>query len=437
MSATPSTPLSQLADEIASNAAILAEYIKANKLPQPSFDVEGPPQFIPTDDDKASAARAALIDASRALHTLAVGPKETTRYFCFNELYLLGAMQVLCHFRVPQNVPTEGGIAVSELALKTGLSESLLPRFLRMAAANFYFVEREPGVFAHTAWSKTLATDENMRACVWFRYAEMLPTVAKFVDMVEAYPNSAEPQDTAFHLAFGDTFFGFKEKHPDNMLRFGQFIKAFSEGDAQDSAESVAHAYAWETLPEGSLVVDVGGGIGHVSAAIAQAHPHLRFQIQDFGDLADEAASFLRSRGVADRVQFRAHNFFDAQPAGEEGGVTIYFLRNIMHNWSDVYCRRILKPIVAAMGPESRLLVCDIILPGIEPNATYPKAQETFVRAVDLTMQAFMNARERAYEDWRQLFASVDGRLRITDVVGKPKLKRDGLIETRLADLAN
>jgi ubiquinone/menaquinone biosynthesis C-methylase UbiE len=39
--------------------------------------------------------------------------------------------------------------------------------------------------------------------------------------------------------------------------------------------------YAWEGLPEGSLVVDVGGGVGSQSLTLATHHPHLRFVVQD------------------------------------------------------------------------------------------------------------------------------------------------------------
>ena len=39
--------------------------------------------------------------------------------------------------------------------------------------------------------------------------------------------------------------------------------------------------FDWAGLGEGSLVVDVGGGIGSTSMTLAKAFPHLRFCIQD------------------------------------------------------------------------------------------------------------------------------------------------------------
>ncbi|KAK0646723.1 O-methyltransferase-domain-containing protein [Cercophora newfieldiana] len=429
--ASSNPPLSRLAEEIARNSKILLDHLDRSGLPQPSFERDGPLRTPFENDDTASAARTALIEATKELHVLALGPEETTRFFCFNEIYLLGAMQVLCHFKVPQNVPDTAEISFSELASRTGLSEALLPRFLRMAAANYYFSEPRPEFVCHTPWSRTLAHDEGMQACVWFRYAEMLPAVAKFVDMVEEFPNSPEPQDTAFRLAFGDSFFGYKEKHPLHMLKFGQFVSAFASGETADSAESIAQAYPWDCLPEGSLIVDVGGGTGHISAAISRAHPHLRFQVQDFADLREESISLAKHRGVSERVSFTAHNFFDPQPPAAQGAA-VFFLRNILHDWSDVYCRRILKPIAEAMGPSSRIIVSDIIQP---QAGTMLKTRDARIRALDLTMLSMFNAKERSYEDWERLLTSVNSRLRITDVLGRPLMRRDTLIEVQLRQL--
>lgn len=39
--------------------------------------------------------------------------------------------------------------------------------------------------------------------------------------------------------------------------------------------------FSWKDLPQGSTVVDVGGGKGQVVKAIAEAVPHLKFVVQD------------------------------------------------------------------------------------------------------------------------------------------------------------
>lgn len=47
------------------------------------------------------------------------------------------------------------------------------------------------------------------------------------------------------------------------------------------SQPTIYQGFDWAGLGEGSLVVDVGGGIGSTSMTLARAFPHLRFCIQD------------------------------------------------------------------------------------------------------------------------------------------------------------
>lgn len=42
-----------------------------------------------------------------------------------------------------------------------------------------------------------------------------------------------------------------------------------------------SEVFDWAGLPEDSLVVDVGGGVGTVSTQLAAVHPKLRFVVQD------------------------------------------------------------------------------------------------------------------------------------------------------------
>ena len=49
--------------------------------------------------------------------------------------------------------------------------------------------------------------------------------------------------------------------------------------------------YAWEKLSEGSLVVDVGGGVGALSLMLATHHLHLCFVVQDLKHVVDDAVT--------------------------------------------------------------------------------------------------------------------------------------------------
>lgn len=40
-------------------------------------------------------------------------------------------------------------------------------------------------------------------------------------------------------------------------------------------------AFDWDTIPDGHLLVDVGGGLGHVSMEVAKVHPNVHVVIED------------------------------------------------------------------------------------------------------------------------------------------------------------
>jgi len=47
------------------------------------------------------------------------------------------------------------------------------------------------------------------------------------------------------------------------------------------AAQSVPKSYPWDSLPNDSTIVDVGGGIGHVMLALLRKFPHLKAIVQD------------------------------------------------------------------------------------------------------------------------------------------------------------
>jgi ubiquinone/menaquinone biosynthesis C-methylase UbiE len=54
----------------------------------------------------------------------------------------------------------------------------------------------------------------------------------------------------------------------------------------------------WESIPEGSLVVDVGGGVGKQSLTLATHQPHLRFVVQDRESVVGDATEVHASNSL-------------------------------------------------------------------------------------------------------------------------------------------
>ena len=64
----------------------------------------------------------------------------------------------------------------------------------------------------------------------------------------------------------------------ERLLRFGLAMEATSRLEPPDT---ILRGFAFGTLPEGAIVVDVGGGIGAIPMVLAKNYQGLKFVVQD------------------------------------------------------------------------------------------------------------------------------------------------------------
>jgi len=78
----PPSRLSELSAIIAQKTAEIEAYLAAKGLPQPSFHPDAPAELGPIarEDQDILKARVDLIDATKELRDLAVGPDDSLRY---------------------------------------------------------------------------------------------------------------------------------------------------------------------------------------------------------------------------------------------------------------------------------------------------------------------------------------------------------------------
>lgn len=105
------------------------------------------------------------------------------------------------------------------------------------------------------------------------------------------------------------------------------------------------------------FLVDVGGGLGHDTSALAKRYPDkkVRFVVEDLPSVIAET----KTQKLDPRVELVEHDFFKAQPVQ---GAQIYFMHKIMHDWPDADCVEILTHLRDAMAPDSRIFINDAIL---------------------------------------------------------------------------
>src|SRR5438045_130111 len=103
------------------------------------------------------------------------------------------------------------------------------------------------------------------------------------VAAMDKYPLSGEPNETGYNLAFNTSrpFYLELESIPDRARRFGAAMRWMSRG-GRFSATHLIRGYDWISIDRpGGLLVDIGGGHGAVSLALAQSTQHMRFVVQD------------------------------------------------------------------------------------------------------------------------------------------------------------
>jgi len=113
-----------------------------------------------------------------------------------------------------------------------------------------------------------------------------------------------------------------------------------------------------EAEPDRPFIVDIGGGRGHSLIAIQQEAPlgfGAKMILQDRPDVIDS----LTPEDIP-HIEKMAYDFFTPQPIKN---AHVYFLRRIMHDFYEPVCIQILRIVAAAMGPTSRLLIADMIMP--------------------------------------------------------------------------
>jgi len=125
----------------------------------------------------------------------------------------------------------------------------------------------------------------------------------------------------------------------------------------------LVETYPFANLPDKATFCDIGGGKGQMGMAVARKHANMHVILQDLPDVVEEGRKFFSveypDAMESNRVDFVPIDFLTQMPVK---GQNLYFLRHVIHDWSEGDAIQILKNISSAMNPESRLLIQEFIL---------------------------------------------------------------------------
>ncbi|KAL4985865.1 S-adenosyl-L-methionine-dependent methyltransferase [Aspergillus falconensis] len=414
-----------LANSIRDNAVKLNDFLSSNGHPSSSFNPGAPRIIPPFSPPEVQDARSALISGARTLIDLALGPVGVLEDL--NANYVL-CMQVVHRYRIAQCFPPSETISFDELSRRCGLNLIDLKRVLRLLMTRHVFSETERDFVAHTAATALLHDDASIRAYSGIICEERFPASARTVDALVKYGGSHAPNQSGFSLA-NNTLCGLYaelQRHPARQKRWNLAMSAIA---AQVNIDFILDNVPFSSLAPGSLFVDVGGGNGMLSLALAERLPYIRFLVQDVvvapGPAnqdnpsqclqGNEKATNGNTNGDPKRVAWQTHDFFAIQDALAD----IYYFRNVFHNWPDAQCVQILRGHIPVLRRRmARLIIDDFALH--EPLTVGPFVERR-ARSMDITMLAYFGSHERTIEQWRTLLAQADPGFRLEKVTEDSK----------------
>ncbi|KAI0192155.1 S-adenosyl-L-methionine-dependent methyltransferase [Astrocystis sublimbata] len=297
--------------------------------------------------------------------------------------------------------------SVATLAKDANVDPSLMKRLLRYYQSMGMVAQLGDDEYAPNNVTRAIAT-KGGRSGISYYHHMINQTFAVFPEFLQK-TNYVDPTDNAncpWQLGHNTdkSPFEWLQMHPNLMVDyFLPWMASQRDGlptffDVINFEKELAQGANDSTV----LFVDIGGAQGHQCVAFKAKHPHLkgRVVLQDLPAVI-ESVNANRPPGF-EGVETQVYDAFKTpQPIK---GARAYYLRNVLHDFPDAECVKMLESIKAGMTEESVILIDEMALP--ERDAPWRATQ------LDISMITCLAARERSELDWRNLFDQAGLKLR-------------------------
>lgn len=310
------------------------------------------------------------VPANVALLELAFGAWVTQALYAAVELRIADALSA-------------GPRSADEVARSVGADPAATFRLMRALASEGVFTLRRDGRFALAPMGRTLRWDaaDSMAPMIamvgrpehWSHWSDLL--------------HSVRTGATAVQKQRGTSMFEYLDTNPD-------YAAAFNDAMTGVSSLAIEAAVPAYDFTDRRVIVDVGGGHGALLAAVLNAAPDARGVLFDLPSVVPGAAAALDAAGVGHRSTALGGSFFESVPEGGDA----YLLKTVIHDWSDDQSREILRNVRAAIAPNGKLLLMELVLPAGAPP--HPGM------LLDLEMLVHAGGRERTAAEYAALLAS-------------------------------
>ena len=280
--------------------------------------------------------------------------------------------------------------SAEELANDTGVHAGALARTLRVLSAEGIF-EARGGAWAHTPASRLLRSDHPQSMRSFVRMIGLNVYWRGFEYFGDALRTGQSIQDKVV----SGGFWKYLSENPEASRLFDEAMM----GKAAGQVAGVLKSYDFSRL---GIIADIGGGRGHLLAAVLQAAPGTR------GILFDQphVTAAAQAAGMeSERLRLHPGSFFtDALPVAD-----CYLIMQVIHDWDDKEAARILAAIRKAAAPGAKLLLIECIIP--------EDSQPSWPKMLDLQMLTLLSGKERTEKEYSAMLSAAGFRLdRVIDI---------------------
>ncbi|TFK31845.1 O-methyltransferase-domain-containing protein [Crucibulum laeve] len=360
-----------------------------------------------------------IISAAGMLQVILKDPKDhvmevSAQYFESRALHAASRARIPDLLHEASKQGQSEGLTISEIATKTGYDPIKCGRIMRLLATCHIFKQTGPESFSNNRVSAALVGNRPLSSYIDMYGAEWYSSSQHLIDVLSDPSSDLESaaftKDTLYNKD-GQTYWNYNDNNPD---RHDMFAIAMS-GSAQNNTQALLEDYPWDKLGK-AVIVDVGGGIGALSASLLLRFPQLSAAIQDRGSVIAQGKSHWETTFAtaveSGRVRFQVADFFESP--NQVSGAEVYMLRYIMDDWKDDACIKILSAIRAAMNSNSRVLIVEaLLIPSwisdqvndiqlvTAPSPLLPNygVAQKFVHFRDMNMMSLINGTERTVSE--------------------------------------
>lgn len=253
-----------------------------------------------------------------------------------------------------------------------------------------------------------------------FSFDDSWPVFIKFPGYLKrnGYKVPTDPKTGPCVEAHGKQLFDYFRDNPDRGTSFAVFMAGQRHGrvnwlDVYPIEQRMLRDY--QHSADAVLLVDIAGGRGHDLKDFRARHVKVpgRLVLEDLPEIVSQIDPAWR-----EGIETVAYDFFTPQPikgkylkihptlepltadSYTSKGAKAYYFRNVLHDWDDVSCCKILKNQISAMKPGySRILINEMVL-----NDTNTSM---FSACLDVGLMYMLCGMQRSRQQWYDLLDKV------------------------------